>query len=128
MKTNVPDILSRGRIRHGDYASDDRDGMRGAFAVQREGEYLVIISSGMDLEYGWEHVSVSLEKRCPTWDEMSYIKALFWSDDEAVMQLHPPKADHVNYHPYCLHLWRPMFEAIPLPPSMLVGPKKKWIR
>lgn len=25
--------------------------------------------------------------------------------------------------PYCLHLWRPLDAVIPLPPSILVGPK-----
>lgn len=78
---------------------------------------MVIASSGM----GWEHVSVSLPNRCPNWPEMDAIKQLFWRDDEAVMQLHVPKSDHRNVHPYCLHLWRPTGEAIPLPPGWMVG-------
>ena len=55
---------------------------------------------------GWEHVSVSTHDRCPTWEEMSKIKELFWGDDDFVVQMHPPKSDYVNNHPYCLHLWR----------------------
>lgn len=70
---------------------------------------------------GWEHVSVSLPNRCPTWAEMCLVKDLFWEDDEAVMQLHPAKADYVNCHPWCLHLWRPLVGQIPLPPKELVG-------
>lgn len=73
---------------------------------------------------GWEHVSVSLfknlfsgnrklrrmatVKRCPTWEEMSYVKDLFWKDDEEVVQFHPPKSEYVNLHNYCLHLWKPL--------------------
>jgi len=53
-----------------------------------------------------EHVSVSLRRRCPTWDEMSMIKDVFWEDDELVVQFHPPKSQYVNIHPNCLHLWR----------------------
>lgn len=30
---------------------------------------------------GWEHVSVSLRNRCPTWDEMCLVKDIFWRDD-----------------------------------------------
>jgi hypothetical protein len=71
---------------------------------------------------GWEHVSVSLPKRCPTWDEMKAVKEAFWPDEYPVMQLHPPKQDYVNCHPYCLHLWRPVFQIIPLPPPIMVGP------
>jgi hypothetical protein len=70
---------------------------------------------------GWEHVSISLPKRCPTWDEMNYVKGVFWRDDEVVMQLHPAKANYVNNHPFCLHLWRPLNATIPTPPSIMVG-------
>jgi hypothetical protein len=70
----------------------------------------------------WEHVSISLRNRTPNWQEMQFVKEIFWGDDEAVMQLHPPKKDYVNCHPHCLHLWRPVLSEIPLPPSILVGP------
>jgi hypothetical protein len=40
-----------------------------------------------------------------------------------VMQLHPARVDYINFHPHCLHLWRPVDATIPLPPSCLVGPK-----
>ena len=53
-----------------------------------------------------EHVSVSLDRRCPTWNEMSMIKDIFWEDEECVVQFHPPKSQYVNTHPYCLHMWR----------------------
>lgn len=33
-----------------------------------------------------------------------------------------PKRDHINCHPHCLHLWRPLKGRIPLPPSEMVGP------
>lgn len=38
-------------------------------------------------------------------------------------KLHPPKADHINMHQFCLHLWRSIAVPIPLPPSILVGVK-----
>ena len=77
----------------------------------------IVCSWGM----GWEHVSVSTRKHCPFWDEMAYVKALFWKDEEAVMQLHLPQSEYVNNHPYCLHLWRPIGAEIPLPPRSMVG-------
>lgn len=83
----------------------------------------IIASDGT--ECGWDHVSVTLDqsKKCPTWEEMCFVKELFWNDDEEVMQLHPPKSDYINNHPGCLHLWRPTRETIPLPPGILVGIK-----
>jgi hypothetical protein len=71
--------------------------------------------------YGWEHVSVSYPDRCPTWDEMCAVKALFWEPEDCVMQLHPPKSEWVSHHPYTLHLWKPVGLEIPRPHWRLVG-------
>lgn len=66
--------------------------------------YCVVSDGG-----GWDHVSVHVmdQKRTPTWEEMCFVKDLFFKDDEVVMQLHPAKKDYVNCHPFTLHLWRP---------------------
>jgi hypothetical protein len=79
----------------------------------------------VDHEYGWEHVSVSVDGRVPNWQEMCFVKNLFWSDEECVVQFHPPKSEYVNLHPYCLHLWKPLERDVLLPPSLLVGPLKR---
>jgi len=70
---------------------------------------------------GWEHVSVSLRNRCPTWEEMCIVKDIFWSDDECVVQYHPPKIEYVNCHPYCLHLWKKTGDEFETPPKIFVG-------
>jgi hypothetical protein len=55
----------------------------------------VIASDGLD----WDHVSVSLPNRTPTWAEMVFIRSLFFRDDETVMQLSVPARDHVQLPP-----------------------------
>lgn len=77
----------------------------------------VIASSGK----GWDHVSVSLPDRCPTWEEMDHVKRLFFKDEETAMQLHVPTSEHISHHPNCLHLWRPQEQPIPRPPSIMVA-------
>jgi hypothetical protein len=73
---------------------------------------------------GWEHVSVSTNKnRCPSWGEMCFIKNYFWDEDDCVIQFHPPKSQYVNNHNYCLHMWKPIDKAFPMPESILVGIK-----
>lgn len=58
-------------------------------------------------ENGWEHVSAELmARRLPTWDEMCFIKDLFWDEEETVVQMHPKKSRYVNMVE-ALHLWRP---------------------
>lgn len=70
---------------------------------------------------GWEHVSVSTPGRCPNWAEMCFVKNLFWSAEDVVIQFHPAASEYVNNHPYCLHLWRPQGVTLPTPPRFLVG-------
>ena len=112
------------RLRKGYMASSDAMGNNGAFLAKgpdrKESCPLQIIASD---GLGWEHVSVSLPHRCPTWAEMCFVKSLFWDSEDCVMQLHPPEADWVNNHSYCLHLWRPVGSDIPRPPDYLVGIK-----
>jgi hypothetical protein len=117
--------LSHNRVTRGPLASDSSYGNNGCFLLPHKGEELFVIVSDGD---GWDHVSVSLRSRCPTWAEMCFVKAMFFDPEEAVMQLHPPKSDYVNYHRFCLHLWRPQAGDIPLPPSWMVGPKQEAVQ
>jgi hypothetical protein len=91
----------------------------GAWALKSklDGELVRIIASNED---GWDHVSVSLENRIPTWEEMEMVKRLFFKPHEIAVQFHVPPKDHINVHPHVLHLWRPQREKIPLPPTWMV--------
>jgi len=93
------------RVTSGPMASDSRYGNNGQFKVKLIKLKRPVLCQASD-GAGWEHVSVSLLDRCPSWEEMCKIKALFWSDEDLVVQFHPPKSDYVNNHPHCLHLWR----------------------
>lgn len=92
-------------------------GESGAFKIEMNGRVIGIIASD---GLGWDHVSVSLANRCPNWREMCYVKSLFWDDEQAVMQIHVPKSQHINIHEFCLHMWRPHGIEIPLPPTIMV--------
>lgn len=76
----------------------------------------IIVSTGG----GWDHVSVSLADRCPSWLEMCRVKEMFFKDDECVVQFHPAVQDHINIHKNCLHLWRPQSGKFPMPPKFMV--------
>lgn len=119
-------VPERFRITRGPMASDKTDGNNGAFFVPaRPGRppFKVIASDGA-IEpdpQAWEHVSVSLPDRCPTWEEMCAIKSLFWGDEDLVLQYHPPRSEWVSNHRFCLHLWRPVGLQLPKPPQVAVG-------
>jgi hypothetical protein len=100
------------------YFGNEGDETCGAFEVPYKNyRLLALASSGAS----WDHVSVSLKKRIPSWEQMNFIKDLFFYEEETVMQLHPPKSQYVDNCSNCLHLWRPHDVEIPLPPSILVG-------
>lgn len=80
----------------------------------------VIANAGTD-EDGWDHVSVSLPDRCPNWEEMCFIKDLFFDEEECVVQYHPARSEYVNFCKTALHLWRPINQTIPIPDKSLVG-------
>ena len=126
----------RREMRGTHWETTEADGMYGCFMVPIDERHSAecIVSSGTDpscKETGldWEHVSLKIryrrtdgryKMRLPTWEEMQFIKEVFWKDDEAVIQIHPPKSDYVNTHPYVLHLWRPTDGQLRLPPKICV--------
>jgi|GEM_PF-1655588 len=111
----------------------------GVFVLPRQGLksgffFMVIADNGQQARRRgeapttyWEHVSVrpfdAGLQRTPTWEEMCYVKNLFWPKQAAVVQFHPAEQDYVNAHPHCLHLWRPLAVGFPQPDPTLVGPR-----
>ena len=97
--------IEQWRVRIGALASDRSYGNNGAFFIPLgKGQVLGVIASDGG---GWDHVSVSLTDRCPTWAEMCRVKDLFFEPEEVVVQYHPAASQYVNNHPNCLHLFRP---------------------
>jgi hypothetical protein len=68
----------------------------------------------------WEHVSVhgvdaDGKQYTPSWDEMCFVKDIFFEEQDVVIQIHPKKRDYVNLHQHCLHLWRSLDGSLNLP-------------
>lgn len=129
MSFHVPEVS---RVTSGPLASDRSAGNNGFFQLlgPRSAILRCVASDGTGWERlgfpppVWEHVSVSLPDRIPTWAEMCYVKRVFWDAEDCVIQFHPPRAEYVNCHPHCLHLWRPVGVEIPRPPMEAVGPRR----
>ncbi|MCL1786290.1 MAG: hypothetical protein FWG39_04065 [Alphaproteobacteria bacterium] len=105
------------------FAEPKSDLYNGYFYIPMPQDNSVIMRVFATNEAGWDHVSVSLKdvERCPTWEEMCFIKDLFFDKTETVIQYHPAESDYVNNDKYCLHMWRPQTETLPIPPSIKVG-------
>lgn len=111
MKEKLDKTYEDCRVLLGPYASKKEDNLMGAFYIQSPItlDTLLVLSSGPD-NGSWEHVSISVPEkdRTPTWEEMCFIKNIFWNKDELVIQFHPPEKDYVRIHPFVLHLWKPI--------------------
>lgn len=130
MRRNPTKRIERYRVTSGALASNRSDGANGAFIVPLNSGVQVCVIASDSTSWAesslpgepWEHVSVSLQSRTPTWEEMDAVKRIFWNDDETVIQLHVSRSSHVNVHEHCLHLWKPCKSVIPTPPPRTVGP------
>ena len=130
MSFHVP---NKYRVRKGERGTDDSYGNNGMFvlpvSLRRQYALTIIASDGDGWEHlgyplpAWEHVSVSTAVRCPSWEEMCFVKGLFWDSEDVVIQFHPRESEYVNNHPRCLHLWKPVGVTLPTPPLETVGVK-----
>lgn len=96
--------------RFGDgYAAQDRTGLR-------------VICSTAPFEDGreWLHVSLSREKRLPSWEDMKLAKSIFCADRRYAYQVFPPPEKFVNIHEFCLHLYAPI-DGLPALPDFTLG-------
>lgn len=80
----------------------------------------IIVSWGM----GWDHVSIHAQATegdfTPFWEDMAYVKALFFKSSETVLQYHPAAEHYINAHEHTLHLWREQGVEVVLPPPDMV--------
>ena len=53
----------------------------------------------------WQHASIAWTDRMPTYDDLCKLKAEFIGGDRKAVMVLPAEPEHVNIHPYCLHLY-----------------------
>lgn len=131
MRDPFPDVVEKGRVQRPGMQTP-RGATYGAFYLTcpaTRAVLFVMAGDAADWPFGgvpFEHVSAHARptptspRRCPTWEEMCWLKGLFFRDDEWVVQYHPAAADHVNHHEHVLHLWRPVGVEVPRPPKECV--------
>lgn len=118
----IPDSVKPGGVLHDWYVKamanrgPDNFGIF-RFPLPRFGSELHVIA---DISEDWDHVSVSMDRRTPNWEEMDFIYRKFFWTDEVAVQYHIQTKDKVNIHEHCLHIWRPVNIKLPRPPKASV--------
>lgn len=129
MKSDISHLEKFRHTKPGTSMSSNEGDRFGVFYIPNaRTQFIIIMDDGTDhgdgKPTGWAHVSLRAKdysgEREPTWGEMCWAKQLFWEDEEAVMQIHPPKSEFINTHPNVLHLWSPVNGEIPRPRKELV--------
>ena len=123
MKDYLPPNLEKFRVLNNIginsmYVPQKEGSIEGFFIIQYGKRKLAVICG---VGEGWDHVSVSLRYRCPTWEEMNWIRNLFFEREETVIQIHPPLSKYINFGENVLHLWRPWDMEITLPPRHMLA-------
>jgi len=112
------DLTELNKYRVDNYHIPERDyPFAGYFRIVHNGAVLRVIASN---DGGWDHVSISLATKCPRWEDMEFVKRLFFKENEICWQYHVAVDDHINIHPYTLHIWRKHDFEMPLPPKEFV--------
>ncbi|HOV88194.1 MAG TPA: hypothetical protein PLM79_17700 [Syntrophobacteraceae bacterium] len=53
----------------------------------------------------WLHTSFSRPDRIPSYQEITVVKDQFIGTAKKAIMVFPPREEHVNVHPFCLHLY-----------------------
>jgi len=83
-----------------------QEGLDG-YMYESKSKGLVVIQSVTKEQDGkqWVHTSYSRKNRIPSYEDTLFIKKNFIGDDLKAIMIFPEKKEHVNIHPFCLHLW-----------------------
>lgn len=57
------------------------------------------------IDDGRWHLSISIPHCSPSYNEIKTARYMFIPDDVTMAQIFPPRAEFVNLHPFCHHLW-----------------------
>lgn len=96
-------------------------GVLGASFRNHGTKHMVIVSARRESDgRRWLHVSTSFPNRVPTYRELCWVKQHFIGDHHHAVQCFVPKSEHVNIHPYTLHLWH-CIDGRPLPDFRVLG-------
>lgn len=100
------------RIRHGRLGSDDSFDSNGYFLVPYKEEFLLCLISDSG---GWDHVNISLPARTPNWEEIEFVRDIFFDAQDIVVIYSPPRLFPYVTNPFHIHMWRRQGHQFPIP-------------
>jgi len=109
MVSNINVLAIRKRLGRTNWSLPMEFGNDGwAFVAIREGdERKIIVTYGPsgDSTGMWLHASISRPDEMPTYQDLVDLHYAVWGQEGWAYQVFAPQGDHVNIHPFALHLW-----------------------
>lgn len=81
----------------------------------------LLVSCGLYSGCPYIHASISRRDELPTYADLVRVKDMVFGPDRYAAMVFPPKDQHVNIHPNCLHLWGALHVAQWLLPEFSKG-------
>lgn len=86
----------------------------GITCLHKSGLKVLLSGSKEDDGLLWMHLSASRERLVPNWEQLVTVKELFLGAEAMAVQVFPRRANYINIHRFCLHLWC-CLDADPVP-------------
>ena len=80
-------------------------GPSGACWERWDGLQVILTTAPHGDGHEWAHLSISRPMRIPSYRDLTEAKDLFLGPDAKAIMVLPPRREHVNIHPFCLHLY-----------------------
>ncbi len=109
MTSNINALVIRKRLGRKEWSLPMEYGPDGWLFVSTDEDNVrkIIITYGAvgDSSGPWLHASISRPDRMPEYQDLVDLHYAVWGSDGWAYQVFAPQGDHVNIHPYALHLW-----------------------
>lgn len=109
MASHIDGLLLRRVMGPAEWLPPDPFGPDGWRMLHRDGDGAVIATCAEEsatVDTLWAHASISRRDRIPTYDDLKLLhRAVFFRGPGWAYQVFAPASEHVNIHPYTLHLW-----------------------
>jgi hypothetical protein len=102
------DVLGiRKRLGRKEWSLPTEYGPEGWAFRHMDGTRSIIVTYGVhgDPKTPWLHASIAKRDEMPTYQDLVALHYGVWGDKGWAYQVFAPQSDHVNIHPYALHLW-----------------------
>lgn len=86
-----------------------------AVVRQEDGSSIIITVARHEDGNEWVHASIAHKDRTPTYDELALLHKAVFQGKGWAYQVFAPDTDHVNIHPFALHLWGRLDGTNPIP-------------